>query len=66
MTKSKNNGSGNDLSDEDVKLIGESLKKNTTLKELCLSDNNIGCEGTKHISLSIRNNKTLVTLHLSS
>jgi len=55
---------GNQIGDEGAKVIGESLKLNSTLTKLNLKSNEIGYEGAKVIFESLSLNSTLTQLDL--
>jgi len=52
----------NNIGNEGVKSLSDTLKVNTTLATLCLSSDNIDDEGIKSLSDALKVNTTLTTL----
>lgn len=57
--------SKNDLSSEDIQVLADALKTNTTLINLSLNDNLIREEGVKTLAAALEQNSTLKQLNLS-
>lgn len=53
------------LSDPEMKTISESLASNKTIKDVCLSFNHCGLEGSKALANLIRINQSITSLNLS-